>query len=70
MVIQRDGYEWVDDGPTIEQMIEEMQNTHICRGGIDIWWAYVEPWGVYEDGKGDSPLSAVRALYKKWKEQE
>ncbi len=56
---------------TIEQMIEEMPNTHICPGGFpggtDIWWAYIEPWGVIEDGKGGSPSAAVRALYEKWK---
>jgi len=51
-------------------MIEEMPNTHICPGGIDIWWAYIEPWGVYEDGKGDSPAAAIRALYKKWKAEQ
>ncbi len=55
---------------TIEQMIEKMPQTHICRGGHNIWWAYIEPWGVYEDGKGGSPSTAVRALYEKWKEQE
>jgi len=58
------------DCPTIEEMIEEMQNTHICTGGDNQWWAYVEPWGVYEDGKGDSPINAVRALYKKWKTEQ
>ncbi len=53
--------------PTLMKMIEEMPNTHICRGGHNIWWAYIEPWGVYEDGKGGSPFDAVRALYEKWK---
>lgn len=55
--------------PTIEQMIEEMRNTHICTGGGNVWWTYIEPFGLYEDGKGNSPFAAIHALYKKWKEQ-
>ena len=66
------GRDLVRNGLTLIEMIEDMPNIHICRGEKgkgSIWWAYIEPWGVIEDGKGRSPNAAVRALYEKWKAQ-
>jgi len=52
--------------PTIEQMIEEMQEGNFMYDGYE-WWAWTNPTPTNYYTHNSSLLIATRALYEKWK---
>ncbi len=51
--------------PTPMEMIEEMQ--HVLISFVNSTWTAIHEWEWIEDGTGDTPEAAIRALYEKWK---
>lgn len=54
------------NGPTIEQMIEEMGSLAVAKA-VGVWRAQSD--AVLGSVEAGSPFAAVRALFEKWKAQ-